>query len=478
MLPPRKMRRAVLAATLALAAGATAPAAHADLTLSGPAEVSEASGTVTYTVTRTLPILETTATITVTGAGPPTPATLEWGLFEDGAKTFTVPVDDALDQDPDRHSATVSVSSDRDSVTGSPLTTDVIDDDTTVDATPSQTTAAEGGTATFTLVPRVAPTRDLSVDYAVEPGTADAAEAVGSGTVLIPAGSIAPQTITIPIAQDTVDEDDETFTVRLSAAGVPLAVNAVGVTITDDDDAPLVGVVSGRVVEGTGPANRIEILVGLSRPSSRTVTVAYATRDGTATAPADYGAAVGRVFFGPGETIKSVPVFITGDAVAEPDEAFSLLLSNPQHATLTGVADASAIVIVDDDGGSVLAPLVAPAVDNRPPRVRLTRPAGGGSKATLRVTCPASETRCSGQVTLFSVASRRARLGALRQEHRLGAARFTLAGGKSARLTIRLSSSARSLIRRARRLRVRAYAVTRDAANNTATANVSATLRR
>ena len=57
-------------------------------------------------------------------------------------------------------------------------------------------------------------------------------------------------------------------------------------------------------------------------------TVAYATADGTAKAGQDYAAKSGTVTFGPGETTKQITVAISADNANEPDESFSVALSN------------------------------------------------------------------------------------------------------------------------------------------------------
>jgi hypothetical protein len=87
--------------------------------------------------------------------------------------------------------------------------------------------------------------------------------------------------------------------------------------------------------------------VRLSAAAAQNVTVAYATANGTATAPSDYTAASGVVTFPPGTTTRSVAVSVVGDAAVEGDEAFTVALSAPSGAT---VADGQATAtIVDDD---------------------------------------------------------------------------------------------------------------------------------
>ena len=79
--------------------------------------------------------------------------------------------------------------------------------------------------------------------------------------------------------------------------------------------------------------------ITLNRAPSGTVTVDYATADGTATAGSDYTATSGTLSFAAGETHKSVSVPVLDDAHDEGSETLTLTLSNPSGAYL---ADGSA----------------------------------------------------------------------------------------------------------------------------------------
>jgi autotransporter-associated beta strand protein len=83
--------------------------------------------------------------------------------------------------------------------------------------------------------------------------------------------------------------------------------------------------------------------VTLSDPAMQTVTVNFATADGTAFAPGDYAALSGTVTFSPGETSKTVAVAVKADAVSEGAETFSLTLSSSSNAA---VADGAGVASV------------------------------------------------------------------------------------------------------------------------------------
>ncbi len=103
-----------------------------------------------------------------------------------------------------------------------------------------------------------------------------------------------------------------------------------------------------RVPEAGGAAT---VTVTRSGGSIGTVTVDYVTRDGTASAGADYAAASGTITFTDGEnTPKTFSVGVTDDTVAEGDETIQLALSNPTGGALPGSPSSAVLTIADDDG--------------------------------------------------------------------------------------------------------------------------------
>ena len=112
-------------------------------------------------------------------------------------------------------------------------------------------------------------------------------------------------------------EDGRTFTTALATRiqGPP------GLTVADAE------------VEEAANAT-LAFAVTLSRPPSGTVTVDYATSDGTAAAGSDYTATSGTLAFAVGETAKTVSVPVLDDAHDEGSETLTLTLSNPSGAYL------------------------------------------------------------------------------------------------------------------------------------------------
>lgn len=98
---------------------------------------------------------------------------------------------------------------------------------------------------------------------------------------------------------------------------------------------PTVSIGDAMVAEGTSGTTPAEFTVSLSTASTQTVTVDYATGDGTATASGgDYVPTSGTLIFAPGTTEQTVSVAVAGDTMYEGDETFVVALSNPLFATL------------------------------------------------------------------------------------------------------------------------------------------------
>ena len=110
---------------------------------------------------------------------------------------------------------------------------------------------------------------------------------------------------------------------------------------------PTLTVADVRAEEGNAGTTPFAFRLQLSAATKRSVSVDYATADGTALAGSDYAAASGTVVFAPGETEKTVAVDVLGDLPQEPDETFQLRLTNALNATV-GTAAATA-TIVDDE---------------------------------------------------------------------------------------------------------------------------------
>ncbi len=117
------------------------------------------------------------------------------------------------------------------------------------------------------------------------------------GNMVVP-DAVSGWTVTIATTSDTLDEANETATLTIGGTAGTL-------TITDDDAAPTISV--NDVTESAGSCI---FTVSLSAASGKSITVDYATADGTSTAGVDYTAASGTLTFAAGETTKTVTVTV------------------------------------------------------------------------------------------------------------------------------------------------------------------------
>ena len=251
----------------------------------------------------------------------------------------------------------------------------IIDNDGPPAVTVADATAAEGdGRLAFAVTLSPASSREVTVQYAITPGTAQAVDYAGptSGVVTFAPGETAKE-IALELVDDAIAEEDETVTLALSGIrGGTLAEGVATGTITDNDDTPVVAVGDATAAEGDGS---LVFAVTLSPASSREVSVEYAITPGTAQA-ADYaGPRLGVVTFAPGETAREIALELVDDEIAEEDETVTLALSGIRGGTLAeGVAtgtitdndDTPAVAVGDataaeGDGSLVFAVTLSPA---------------------------------------------------------------------------------------------------------------------
>jgi Calx-beta domain-containing protein/putative Ig domain-containing protein len=101
--------------------------------------------------------------------------------------------------------------------------------------------------------------------------------------------------------------------------------------------------------EGDSGTSPLTFHVLLSRASTQSVTVDFATGDGSLTAPSRYLATSGTVTFAPGETRKLVSVPIVGNTFADGGGYFWVYFSNPVNASLLDIAARVHCDVFDND---------------------------------------------------------------------------------------------------------------------------------
>lgn len=212
--------------------------------------------------------------------------------------------------------------------------------------------------ATFEVLLDKAASSPVTVNYTTLDETATAADneyIATSGKVTFAAGQTS-QTITVLVNGDTRQESDETFLIELSNAtnGTIAVDRAVGTIQNDDSDntnpvLPSLSINNISLKEGNSGTTNATFTLSLSAPSTESVTVNYATADGTATAAdRDYAAiSLNSVTFNPGQTTQTITIAINGDINVESNETFRLNLTNPQNAVIA--KGAGIATLINDD---------------------------------------------------------------------------------------------------------------------------------
>ena len=277
-----------------------------------------------------------------------------------GSFTLTLATADDTADEPDG-SVTVTVTNGAGYRVGSSAsgTVSIEDDDLpppAVSITAAAASVTEGGDASFTVSADRAPDADLTVTLSVSEaagGDHVAADDEGAATVTIAKGGT-QVVFSVPTVDDAVDEPDGSVTVTVNDGAdytVSSSRGAATVSVSDDDAAagPVLSVADATVTEGDW-AELMPFAVRLSAAAAQTVRVRASTRVSSpvsARPKEDYWPQSELVTFRPGETEKTVWVYIYNDSHDEDPETFEVVLSDADGATIgDGVAVGT---IVNDD---------------------------------------------------------------------------------------------------------------------------------
>jgi chitinase len=203
----------------------------------------------------------------------------------------------------------------------------------------------------FTISLSVPSAEPVTVSWTATHVTTDNADVkLRSGTVMFPPGTL-QEVVDITTFADTTVEPDETFVVSLSNAFGATIGDGTGIESVRNDDPGSppnrLAIGDASVTEGATGSRNAEFVMTLARPSTGTVTVHFATADGSAVAGSDYTAATGTLTFPAGAVSRIVSVPILGDSLRESDETVTVTLSNPSGATVAHAVGTG--TIVDDD---------------------------------------------------------------------------------------------------------------------------------
>ncbi len=215
--------------------------------------------------------------------------------------------------------------------------------DTNVTLTVNRQLGTQGtSTVDFTVSTVIPDTATSPTDFIAQSGTLTFAD--GETT----------KTITVVLADDTVFEGTEVFSVTLSnpSGGAVLgAAVQTKVSITDNefDNQPGTFFFSRTASNVAEDAGTLDITILRSFGAAGQVSIDIASADFSANAGTDYQAVSQTVVFEEGERNQSVSITILDDAIEEQAESFRLTLSNPANGALLGSINRLTVTVTIDD---------------------------------------------------------------------------------------------------------------------------------
>ncbi|HWQ34998.1 MAG TPA: Calx-beta domain-containing protein [Blastocatellia bacterium] len=263
----------------------------------------------------------------------------------------------------------------------------------------SDVTVTEGSGGTTSAVLEVTlsefPGQVVTVDYATANGSATAGSdyTTVNGTLTFdPADGVKVKQIVVPVTADCLIEGSETFTVNLSNAVNAAITKAAGTgTILNDDVAGALQFSAATFSADEG-AGTVTITVTRSGGAGESVSVNYATSNGSTSQPSDYTAASGTLTFGCNETTRSFTLTLNDDTLDEADETVNLTLSSPTGGATLGAQSSAVLTIIDDDvAGTVQFSAASFSVDENAGTATITVTRSNGAASGVAVTYATSD---------------------------------------------------------------------------------------
>jgi uncharacterized delta-60 repeat protein len=209
------------------------------------------------------------------------------------------------------------------------------------------------GNAVITVVRTNGTSGSVSAFFYTVPGTAQPGVSYlsVSNTITLSDGQTSATNL-VQLVQNSLVLGTVNFGVVLAtnlSSGTTLAspTNAL-VSIIDDNSGFLLASATNNILETTSPLAVQVLRIG---PTNGTVSVSYATHDGTALAGTNYTSAAGTLTFNPGETLKAVLVPIIHDPAVQGTLQFTLALSSPSAGSALGYPSTNYVQILDADAG-------------------------------------------------------------------------------------------------------------------------------
>lgn len=208
----------------------------------------------------------------------------------------------------------------------------ILDNDTAEISISNETVAENNGTVSFTV------SMDKVVDKTVRVAVATTANSATTDdyttlttTVVFDEGETS-KTVEVDITNDNIVEVDEAFDLdieTITATDRNVIKGTDGRATIQDDDSATININDITALEGDNGTTDFVFEVSLSAPIGGTISMDFATTNGTANSNSDYDSNSGSVSFTKDDPLtKTVTIKVNGDTQVEEDETFTVILFN------------------------------------------------------------------------------------------------------------------------------------------------------
>ena len=372
--------------------------------------VDQATGVVTLTVTRpgtsapaiTVDYATTDGTAVAGTDYTASEGTLEWAENDSTSKSISIPISTANAFSGNKTFNIVLTNPSSGAMLASPGSATVTISGSasagagTLQLADTDYTVSQGdGVATISVNRLDGAIGAISVSYATSNGTAVAGTdyIAASGELQWADGDAAAKSFSVPISNIKAFSGGKTFDVALSNATAGAVIGSpenATVTITGAGSAAVGSLqLSATSYSVAQSAGTLQIIVNRTGGSSGAISVAYATKNGTAAAGTDFTATSGTLKWADGDAAaKSFAVPISGANPFSGSKAFTVALSNPSTGA-TVISPGSATVTIS---GATSAPVgslelsaASYAVSQGTGKLNITVSRVGGSSGTASV---------------------------------------------------------------------------------------------
>lgn len=289
--------------------------------------------------------------------------------FADGetSRTFTVAINDDDEGEGDETVTLTLSNPSGGAVLGTPVeaTLTIHDDETPSSSSSTATTSAgvfqfsateykaseAGGTITIAVERVDGNTGSASVDFRTSDGTADSQHYTSISGTLSFSSDETEKTFSVSIKNNELIGGNKTVMLSLNSPTntATLGENKLATLTIHDDEIAVFGTGSLQFTddqyEGSEFDGKAVVTVERMGGAKGEISVDYATQDSTAKKLTDYTETSGTLTFREGEIAKTITIPITNDTANDPNEVFTVKLTNPSGgSTLSSPSVASVII--------------------------------------------------------------------------------------------------------------------------------------